>query len=77
MADYPAQMKINTKDGEKILEKIYFTELGHVMVKIYDPKSKTWLNQRIGNLDSMLVDQGIEITECISYKASTLRKMGK
>lgn len=77
MAEYPAQMRINTKDGERILEKIYFTELGHVMAKIYDPKSKTWLNKRIGNLNSMLDNQGIQIKEFISLKPSTIQKLGK
>ena len=77
MADYPAQIKINTKDGERILEKIYFTELGHIMAKIYDPKSKTWLNKRIGNLNSMLDNQGIQIKEFISLKPSTIQKLGK
>jgi 2-oxoglutarate dehydrogenase complex dehydrogenase (E1) component-like enzyme len=70
-------MRINTKDGERILEKIYFTELGHVMAKIYDPKSKTWLNKRIGNLNSMLDNQEIEIKEFISLKPSTIQKLGK
>ncbi len=70
-------MRINTQDGERILEKIYFTELGHVMAKIYDPKSKTWLNKRIGNLNSMLDNQGIQIKEFISLKPSTIQKLGK
>jgi hypothetical protein len=77
LAEYPAQMRINTQDGERILEKIYFTELGHVMAKIYDPKSKTWLNKRIGNLNSMLDNQGIQIKEFISLKPSTIQKLGK
>ena len=77
MAEYPAQIKINTKDGERMLEKIYFTELGHVMAKIYDPKSKTWLNKRIGSLSSMLSSQEIEIKEFISLKPSTIQKLGK
>jgi 2-oxoglutarate dehydrogenase complex dehydrogenase (E1) component-like enzyme len=77
LAEYPAQIKINTKDGERMLEKIYFTELGHVMAKIYDPKSKTWLNKRIGNLNSMLDNQGIQIKEFISLKPSTIQKLGK
>lgn len=77
MADYPAQIKINTKDGERILEKIYFTELGHIMAKIYDPKSKTWLNKQIGSLSSMLDSQEIEIKEFISLKPSIIKKLGK
>lgn len=77
MTEYPAQMRIDTQDGERILERIYFTELGHIMAKIYDPKSKTWLNKQIGNLNSMLDDQGIQIKEFISLKPSTIQKLGK
>jgi hypothetical protein len=47
------------------------------MAKIYDPKSKTWLNKRIGNLNSMLDNQGIQIKEFISLKPSTIQKLGK
>ena len=77
MADYPTQIKITTEDGERSLEKIYFTELGHVMAKIFDPKTKTFLNKRIGSLDSLLSESGIQTNEFISLKASTLRKMAK
>ena len=77
MADYPTQIRITTEEGERILEKIYFTELGHVMAKIFDPKTKTFLNKRIGSLDSLLSESGIQTNEFISLKASTLRKMAK
>ena len=77
MADYPTQIRITTEEGERILEKIYFTELGHVMAKIFDPKTKTFLNKRIGSLDSLLSENGIETGEFISLKPSTLRKMTK
>jgi len=77
LADYPTQIRITTEEGERILEKIYFTELGHVMAKIFDPKTKTFLNKRIGSLDSLLSESGIQTNEFISLKASTLRKMAK
>jgi len=77
LADYPTQIRITTEEGERILEKIYFTELGHVMAKIFDPKTKTFLNKRIGSLDSLLSENGIETGEFISLKPSTLRKMTK
>ena len=74
MADYPTQIKITTEEGERILEKIYFTELGHVMAKIFDPKTKTFLNKRIGSLDSLLSENGIETGEFISLKSSRFKK---
>lgn len=74
MADYPTQIRITTEEGERILEKIYFTELGHVMAKIFDPKTKTFLNKRIGSLDSLLSENGIETGEFISLKSSRFKK---
>jgi len=74
LADYPTQIRITTEEGERILEKIYFTELGHVMAKIFDPKTKTFLNKRIGSLDSLLSENGIETGEFISLKSSRFKK---
>lgn len=76
MAD-SLQMRINTKNGERILEKIYFTELGHLMAKIYDPKSKTWQNQRIGNIETLLNEENIQIKNFITLKPSAVRNLGK
>ena len=77
MSNYPLQMTIETTDGEGILQQIYFTELGHVMAKIYNPKSKTWTNRRIGNLESLLNENQIKLKGYTSLKSSTIKKMGK
>jgi len=77
LADYPTQIKITTEEGERILEKIYFTELGHLMAKIFDPKTKTFLNKRIGNLDTLLTENGIQANEFISLKQSTFKNLRK
>jgi len=33
------------------LSKIYVTELGYVMAKIYYPKKRVWINYKIGEID--------------------------
>jgi hypothetical protein len=68
-------MTIETPDGEGILEQLYFTELGHVMAKIYNKKTKTWINKRIGDLQTLLVENNIEITGQTTYKKSTLKNL--
>lgn len=70
-------MTIETPDGEGILEQLYFTELGHVMAKIYNKKTKTWVNRKIGNLQSLLNESNIEIKGQTTYKSSTLKKITK
>ena len=70
-------MTIETTDGEGILQQIYFTELGHVMAKIFNPKTKTWVNKRIGNLENLLNDNQIQLKGFTSLKTSTIEKMGK
>jgi hypothetical protein len=44
------------------------------MAKIFDPKTKTFLNKRIGSLDSLLSENGIETGEFISLKSSRFKK---
>ena len=68
---------IETKDGEGILQQIYFTELGHLMAKIYNPKTKTWVNKRIGNMENILIENNIELKGYSTLKSSTMNKMSK
>ena len=70
-------MTIETQNGEGILEQIYFTELGHIMAKIFNPKSKTWENRNIGNLEDLLKNSGIEIKGYTYYKKSIIDKIAK
>jgi len=52
--EYPTQLELVTPDGVARLEKIYFTELGHVMAKIYYTKKKCWVRYRLGDIQEML-----------------------
>jgi hypothetical protein len=46
-------MKVNTPKGIGLLEKLYITELGYIMAKIYYIDTKSWTNYRITDLPSM------------------------
>ena len=70
-------MQIETAKGEGILEKIYFTELGHVMAKIFNQKTKIWTNVRIGSLEDFLKDSDIQIKGVTNYRKTCLDKITK
>ena len=39
---------INTPKGEGLIDNIYITELGHLMVRVYYPETKCWINYPMG-----------------------------
>ena len=51
--------EVDTPDGVGLLEQIYVTELGHVMLRIYYKKKRIWVNKRITSLESFLEGTGI------------------
>ena len=70
-------MTIGTENGDQILHVVYFTELGFLMAKIFNPKEKTYTNKKIANLESLLNDNNITIKGLTSYKKSRIKKMIK
>ena len=46
--------EVETPDGVGVLEKIYVTDLGLVMGKIFYPNRKVWINYQLSNLDELL-----------------------
>ncbi len=50
-------MKNNSK-----LSKIYVTELGYIMAKIYYPKKKIFINYKIGNIEELLESKKIDVS---------------
>jgi hypothetical protein len=51
---------VDTPDGAGVLEKIYLTELGFVMGKVFFPKRGIWINYQLGNLDKLLEFKSIK-----------------
>ena len=49
------------KDTSK-LSKIYVTELGYIMAKIYYPKKKIFINYKIGNIEELLESKKIDVS---------------
>ena len=52
--------EVDTPDGAGVLEKIYLTELGFVMGKVFFPKRGVWINYQLGNLDKLLEFKSIK-----------------
>ena len=50
-------MKNNSK-----LSKIYVTELGYVMAKIYYPKKRIWINYKISEIDELLENKKLDLS---------------
>ena len=50
-------MKNNSK-----LSKIYVTELGYIMAKIYYPKKRISINYKIGNVEELLESKKIDVS---------------
>ena len=42
------------------LSKIYVTELGHIMAKIYYPKKRISINYKIGNVEELLENKKLD-----------------
>ena len=49
------------KDTSK-LSKIYVTELGYIMAKIYYPKKRISINYKIGNIEELLESKKIDVS---------------
>ena len=53
--------KVNTPIGEGLLEKIYISELGYVMVKVYYPIEKRWVTYNINRVENILEDTQLSV----------------
>lgn len=65
-----ARAELDTAYGPAILEDIYFTDLGHVMIKLYILETKTWINKRISSLDILLGKNKAKNLKTIKRKKS-------
>jgi hypothetical protein len=74
--EYPTQLELNTPNGTAKLEKIYFTDLGHIMAKVYYPSRKEWIRYTIGNL-SELANSSLDFSSLnfTNYKERIYKKV--
>jgi hypothetical protein len=62
------QNEIETPDGVAILEQIYVTELGYIMVRLYYRDRKVWINKQVSTLDELLIDTNFKRTDKFTIK---------
>lgn len=53
--------KLNTPIGEGLLETLYVSELGYVMVKVYYPNEKRWVTYNINRIENILEDTQLSV----------------
>lgn len=53
--------KIKTPNGFGTLDKIYVSELGFLMVKVYFPDTKTFTTYNVDNLENFLKNTSLEL----------------
>lgn len=53
--------KLNTPIGEGLLETLYVSELGYVMVKVYYPIEKRWVTYNINRVENILEDTQLSV----------------
>ena len=53
--------KVKTSKGEGVIDSIKITELGHVMLRVYFPKNKCFVNYTISNIVNLLEGSGLEL----------------
>ena len=76
MYDNTIQLELDTPDGVAKLEKIYFTELGHIMAKVYYPKTKQWVRYNIGDIQSAIKSNTkLTGTKFTNFKESIVKKV--
>lgn len=62
------QNEIETPDGVAILEQIYVTELGCIMMRLYYRDRKVWINKQVSTLDELLTDTNFKRTDKFTIK---------
>lgn len=62
------QNEIATPDGVAVLEQIYVTELGHIMVRLYYKDRKIWINKKVSTLENLLHNTNLKKTDKFTIK---------
>jgi hypothetical protein len=64
-------LEVETPTGKATLVKVYVTELGHLMAKVYHKKEKIWTNYNIGEMNDLMLSQDITV---LSSKSTTTKR---
>lgn len=53
--------KVKTSKGEGVIESLKITELGHVMVRVYYPDDKVFVNYSVSNIIKLLENSNLQL----------------
>jgi hypothetical protein len=67
-------VEVDTPKGKATLEEVFVTELGYVMVRVYYKENKTWVNYRVGEIDSLIKSANIKVLSISTKKRTILKK---
>lgn len=70
-------LEVETPNGKATVVKVFITELGHLMAKVYYKKEKIWRNHKIGSMDDLMIRQDIHVvsSKSTSTKKSVIKKV--
>jgi 50S ribosomal subunit-associated GTPase HflX len=67
-------VEVDTPKGKATLVKVYVTELGHLMAKVYHKKEKVWTNYKIGEISNLMETANIKVLSSTTTKRTVLKK---
>lgn len=53
--------KVKTSKGEGVIDSLKITELGHVMLRVYYPEQKCFINYTVSNIIKLLEGSSLEL----------------
>ena len=70
-------VEVDTPKGKATLVKVYLTELGYLMAKVYHSKEQIWVNYRIGEISNLMEYANMKVLSSTTLKKSVLKKKEK
>ena len=69
-------VEVETPKGRATLVKVYVTELGYLMAKVYHPNEKIWTNYKVGNITELMESANMKVlsSKTTKTKRTVLRK---
>ena len=55
--------KVSTGSGRATIKKIYVTDLGYIMVKLFYFKNKSFINYKIGDTSELVMNNFLNVEE--------------
>ena len=70
-------LEVETPNGKATVVKVFITELGHLMAKVYYKKERVWRNHHIASMDDLMIKKDIKVvsSKSTSTKKSVIKKV--